>query len=432
MSVNSLHSVVSVATKVWMQILRGAPLDKELSNLEGSKEIKSAVQSVIYTTQRNRALAIALSNKLMDRKSKPVIEALIQVSLVQIIEGRRSVFAIVNECVKASKFLDKNPRVSGFVNAVLRRFCREKDELIKQVSKDETVLFNAPNWWIKRYQDVFGTDSKEVFEVQKKHPPMTLRVNQRKLSRGDYKAKLDTLAIESSLVGDDGIVLKNPVRVEQIPGFMDGEVSVQDAGSQLAAKILGVKNGMRVLDACSAPGGKTAHLAEIADLDLLALEIDPLRARRIHENLSRLGLSCEVKVSDSGNVDKWWDGEKFDRILLDAPCTASGIVRRHPDIPWVRRPEDIQNLAKEQNRLLENLWPLLAKGGRLLYAVCSVFPEEGVNQISNFISTHSDAVMVPFCNAPKGYLRLKPSDEVRENGTSDCHDGFFYALIEKS
>ncbi len=245
----------------------------------------------------------------------------------------------------------------------------------------------------------------------------------------DYRAKEIVCVPE----GMYGLRLEEPRPVRDIPGFADGLVSVQDAGSQLAAPILGAKDGMRVLDACAAPGGKTAHILELADVDLTALEIDPLRAVRITENLDRLGLKANVRVADASDIQSWWDGKPFDRILLDAPCTASGIVRRHPDIPWSRKPEDIAQLARTQAKLLENLWPLLVKGGRILYAVCSVFSEEGPAQIESFCSKHPDAKLIPIGPDKEILLSLPPAEGVQDKPEffPKTHDGFFYALIEK-
>lgn len=238
--------------------------------------------------------------------------------------------------------------------------------------------------------------------------------------------------IESRQVGEVALVVEKPVPVNEIPGFKEGLVSVQDAGSQLAAEILNAKDGMRVLDACAAPGGKTAHILERAKCDVLALEIDPQRAKRIHENLDRLGLKAEVKVADAADVKSWWDKKSFDRILLDAPCTASGIVRRHPDIPWSRREKDVSKLAQTQYRILQSLWPTLAKGGIILYAVCSVFPDEGPEQIRKFLESTKDASLVAFTDQGEAMISLQPTEnDTKEGFLPSVHDGFFYALIEK-
>jgi 16S rRNA (cytosine967-C5)-methyltransferase len=234
-------------------------------------------------------------------------------------------------------------------------------------------------------------------------------------------------------VGEDALCLAQPLPVGEVPGFAEGWVSVQDAGSQLAAPFLQAMEGMRVLDACAAPGGKTAHLLERAQLELTALEVDGARARRIHENLARLGLAAEVRVADAGELAAWWDGRPYQRILLDAPCTASGIVRRHPDIPWLRREADVAQLARAQSRLLDALWEALAPAGRLLYVVCSLFPQEGAQQVDCFLDRRADARLVPLATGLPGRLQLLPAEasEPAAPGLPAVHDGFFYALLEK-
>ena len=287
--------------------------------------------------------------------------------------------------------------------------------------------------WMMHCALLGGEQAPEIFALQQKHPPMTLRVNTRKVSVEEAKAKLEKAGIPTERVGKFGLILLSPKPVKDVPGFTEGEVSVQDAGSQLAAELLDAKKGMRVLDACAAPGGKTAHILELAEVDMTALEIDPKRASRITENLDRLGLKAKVAVADAGEPKKWWDGRPFERILLDAPCTASGIVRRHPDIPWSRKPEDIGKLARTQGKLLETMWPLLANNGRILYAVCSVFPEEGPRGIEGFCARHPDAKLIPI--GPKGekLLSLAPAESLQDSDSvwPATHDGFFYALLEK-
>jgi len=260
---------------------------------------------------------------------------------------------------------------------------------------------------------------------------MTLRVNRQRCSRAHYLQALTAAGLAAQAQGEDGLVLAQPVPVERLPGWTQGWVSVQDGAAQLAAPLLwqaGLQPGDRVLDACAAPGGKTAHLLEWGALDLLALEVDPQRVSRIHDTLQRLGLTAQVRQADAGQPASWWDGRPFDAILLDAPCTASGIVRRHPDVRWLRRPTDIEHLAAEQARLLEALWPLLRPGGHLLYCTCSVFRAEGEGQISRFMARHADAEARP---AP-GHLLPAPPDgqPIGDNGPGGL-DGFFYALLRK-
>lgn len=261
---------------------------------------------------------------------------------------------------------------------------------------------------------------------------MTLRVNVRKTTVEKWLADAQAAGCPARALGGQAVLLEKARPVNRIPGFAEGLVSVQDAGAQLAGLFLAPRSGERILDACAAPGGKTAHLLELADCSVTALESDPQRAPRINENLSRLALKADVGVCDAADIARWWDGKPFDAVLLDAPCTASGIVRRHPEIVFSRRPDDIVALAQQQKRLLEALWPVVKSGGRLLYAVCSVFAEEGSQQITAFLETHADAqaVALPKCSCAQ--LRLMPCDnpDMPEliNGP---HDGFFYSLLQK-
>ena len=245
---------------------------------------------------------------------------------------------------------------------------------------------------------------------------MTLRVNRRLETAADYLARLQDAGMSGAVVGASGVRLDRAVPVDALPGFADGQVSVQDAGAQRAAELLAPADGMHVLDACAAPGGKTAHLLEIADLDLLALDVDARRAARITDNLQRLRLTATVKIGDAANPSNWWDGHLFDAILADVPCSASGVVRRHPDIKWLRRESDVRQFARTQAAILDALWPLLKPGGRVLYATCSVFVEENQGQIDAFLARHSDG------------QRL--SEEQWLPGPDN--DGFYYAVLVKA
>jgi 16S rRNA (cytosine967-C5)-methyltransferase len=262
---------------------------------------------------------------------------------------------------------------------------------------------------------------------------MTLRVNVHRISREPLQELLKAAHIGSVPVGAHGLILDKPHPVDAIPGFAEGLWSVQDAGAQLAAELLvpGLPAQARILDACAAPGGKTAHLCELApQAQVLALDVDPVRCERIHQNLDRLGLRAEVRTADAGDPSGWWDGEPFDAILLDAPCTASGIVRRHPDVRWLRREGDVARLAEQQKRLLTALWPLLQPGGRLVYCTCSVFRAEGDAQIAAFLAHNTSAVLRP---GPGHLIPCSTAEggALPDNRPSD-HDGFFYAVLQKS
>jgi 16S rRNA (cytosine967-C5)-methyltransferase len=264
---------------------------------------------------------------------------------------------------------------------------------------------------------------------------MTLRVNARRGSVADYLARLDEHGIQAEATGAQALRLARPCPVTHLPGFAQGDVSVQDAAAQRAAPLLihGLPPGARVLAACAAPGGKTAHLLELADLDVLALDSDPVRLTRVHETLARLGLSARTLAADAGTPEAWWDGRPFDAILLDAPCSAAGIVRRHPDVRWLRRSTDIAALVATQARLLDALWPLLAPGGRLLYCTCSVFKAEGQGQIDAFLQRRPDAALAVDPASPGHLLPLPDNRGERPvHDISAAADGFFYALIEKA
>lgn len=433
MKSSSLSDTLLATVPLWSGVKNSWSIEKVLSRLTEDGAKKGACQSVLYSAVRRRALLQSLILKLVKRPPAEAVLALIELSVALLCEGKEKPFTVVNEAVSAAKKTRETRGAAGFVNAVLRRFERERDKLLESEYKKACVRFNAPNWWIQRYQNVFGEKAEEILALQQRHPPMILRVNTRKISVEEAQKQLADKGLETEKVGRFGLSLLEPRPVKDIPGFSEGMLSVQDAGSQLAAEILDAQDGMRVLDACAAPGGKTAHILEIANVKMTALEIDPIRGRRISENLDRLGLKATIKIADAGDPSAWWDGIRFERILLDAPCTASGIVRRHPDIPWCRQPQDILNLAKTQAKLLETMWPLLEKQGKILYAVCSVFPEEGAEGIMRFCARHPEARLLPIGPRGEKLWTLSPSEGPgSEDGKwPGTHDGFFYALIEK-
>ncbi|MGZ8254382.1 MAG: 16S rRNA (cytosine(967)-C(5))-methyltransferase RsmB, partial [Burkholderiaceae bacterium] len=296
------------------------------------------------------------------------------------------------------------------------------------------MRFNVPDWWVTRVRAAFPDPWEPILAAQSEPPPLVLRVAAL-VDMDGYVERCAQMGIAVTRVGARAVWVHSPRPVAELPGFAEGQVSVQDAGAQLAAPWLGVEPGQRVLDACAAPGGKTTHLAEVRGLDLIALDVDGTRAARIHENLERTRTSAHVGIGDAAEPGVWWDGRPFDRILLDAPCTASGIVRRHPDIPWLRRPTDVAHLATLQAGLLAALWPLLGVGGRLLYVVCSLFPEEGPEQIARFADQHPEAreVALP-TGSPRVQLVPTPAVAPAWDGASalpTVHDGFFYALLRK-
>ena len=406
-----------------------------LDSLPG--ELRPGVQAIAFHVWRNLGRAEALRNQLV--KTKPPLEsdALLCIALALIWQKRDApydAFTLVNQAVEAAKRTKAMAQQAAFLNACLRRFLRERAAMIAITERDPVAVWNHPSWWLKRIQRERPGDWQQVLASSNAHAPMTLRVNAKRLTPTQYLERLLNGGVPATLQSDGSIVLARPLPVNQIPGFSDGDVSVQDAAAQLAAPLLlraiTAGPGMRLLDACAAPGGKTWHLAELQAGEIVALEVDALRARRITENLVRLGLEATVVVADAGNPADWWDGRHFDAILLDAPCTASGIVRRHPDIRWLRREADIAQLAIQQRRLLDASWGLLRPGGHLLFCTCSLFLAEGETQAQTFLANNTDAIRLPAI----GHLMPQTGENtelVADNPKSD-HDGFFFALFQKA
>jgi len=364
--------------------------------------------------------------KLINKKiTNKKIEALLCVALFQLNHDQSTEFTVVNEAVKAAKFINKS-WAGSFVNGVLRNFIRQKDNLKSELKNDDEAFYSYPLWWIKLIKQEYNKDWESILLNGNKHPPLTLRINVRKINLRQYEEKLKSESIEYRILGDIALELTQPIPVEKIPGFIDGEVSVQDFGAQLAAKLLDLKDGQVCLDACSAPGGKTGHMLEMADIELVSIDQEKDRLYKVKENLERLQLHAHLKCSDLTATKSWWNEKLFDRILLDAPCSASGVVRRHVDIKWLRRPRDIDMFAKQQKIMLQAMWQLLKKGGKLLYATCSIFPDENQRVIDDFIKEHSDAKEV------KWSVDSKYSKYENQLIPSENHDGFFYALFEKN
>lgn len=398
-----------------------------------SRELRPGVQALVFHVWRNLGRAQALRKQLAPKAPPAPIDALLCTALA--LAWNRDTLAydahtLVNQTVEAAKRSAPLARHAPFLNACLRRFLREQDHWVRQTDSDLVARWNHPVWWIERLQQDHPEHWEAILHAANMPPPMTLRVNVRKVSAQAYQKMLEDAGIASQLLGQAVIRLERPVPVAQLPRFLDGWVSVQDAAAQLAAPLLlsGLE-AQRILDACAAPGGKTGHLLELSDAHVTALEIDPARTARIQENLLRLGLQAQVLTADAAQPAQWWDGVAFDAILLDAPCSASGIVRRHPDVRWLRRETDIAQLAETQAKLLQTLWPLLRPGGCLLYCTCSVFRQEGELQAQAFLAHNTDAVLMPSAGhlLPPGAAKDQP---LPDNGTCD-YDGFYYALLEK-
>jgi 16S rRNA (cytosine967-C5)-methyltransferase len=302
---------------------------------------------------------------------------------------------------------------------VLRNYLRDRGALDADVARIESVRHRHPQWWIDRLRRDHPTAWGAILDAGNARPPMTLRVNVRRTTVAAYAARLAAAGIGARPVATAGLLLDRPCPVSDLPGFDVGEVSVQDAAAQRAAELLDLAAGHRVLDACAAPGGKAAHILEVADVALVAVDADHARSARIGAGFMRLGLQGTILTADAADLPAWFDGRPFDRVLIDAPCSASGVVRRHPDIKWLRRDEDIAAFARQQDRLLDALWQVLAADGRMLYATCSVFREENADRIDAFLARHRDATAL---TVPGGAQWLPDA----------AHDGFFYALFAKA
>ncbi len=408
-------------------------------------DARPAVQALGFDVLRRLGAATELRALLAPKAPPPQVDALLCSALALLWPVPQPPYpdhTLVDQAVTATRH--RAPTAAGFINAVLRRFLRERDALVATVLRTPQGSWNHPDWWISRLRQDWPTSWQPLLQQANERPPMTLRVNARRSTGAAYVQRLGAAGRAATLLDDpafggQALVLAEPCPVQQLPGFAEGEVSVQDASAQRSAGLVigdgehALAPGARVLDACAAPGGKTAQLLERADLDVLALDSDPQRLPRIHESLNRLRLKAEVKQADARQPAAWWDRRPFDAILVDAPCSASGIGRRHPDIRWLRRADDLSALTRIQSELLSALWPLLRPGGRLVYATCSMFKAEGQGQIDAFLQ-----------RLPPGAARLDPASPghllpLPDNPTlaatrapTVLHDGFYYALIHKA
>jgi 16S rRNA (cytosine967-C5)-methyltransferase len=408
----------------------GAALDRVAT------DVRPGAQALAFQALRSLGRAEALRQLLARRPPPPDVDALLCTALALCWRedaAAYETFTLVDQAVEAAKRHSVVRGQAAFVNACLRRFLRERQALVAATEADPVARWNHPRWWIEQVRRDHPQHWEAILEANNSQPPMTLRVNARKASREEYLARLASAGMAAIGVGEHGVILARPRPVHEVPGFDDGTVSVQDAAAQLAAPLLVERlergRALRILDACAAPGGKTGHLLELVDAEVTALDSDPARCERIHQTLRRLGQSARVIAADASGPAAWWDRQPFDAILLDAPCTASGIVRRHPDVRWLRRENDIARLAQVQARLLAALWPLLSPGGRLLYCTCSVFRAEGEAQAQTFVAHNKDAVSRPAPGhlLPQGGVNHNP---LRDNLEGD-HDGFYFAMFEK-
>ena len=422
-----MHNIQLAAGQIVQQVLvDGRNLNQALEESLRRKAVwtpaqRAALQDLSYGTLRfygqlRALLGLLLHKPMLDQR----IYYVLLVALYQLQYSKAAQHAVVDHAVRSAQLL--NVKVSGLANAVLRNFLRNQATLLEQAARGEEGRHSYPQWWIDELRAQYGERSTTILEAGNRHPPMTLRVNRRRGTVTDYLAQLEQQGIAARLIGPDALLLDKPVAVDKLPGFFDGLVSVQDAGAQYAALLLGAREGMRVLDACAAPGGKTAHILESAAVKMVAVDKDEKRLRRVAENLQRLGLEAQLVNGDAAEPEKWWDGKPFQRILADVPCSASGVVRRHPDIKWLRRRADIAGFAAQQLDILGALWRLLAQDGKLLYATCSVFRQENEQVIAAFLAQQPEARRLPVILPESDNGQILPDDQ---------HDGFFYALLQK-
>lgn len=438
----ALSVLLDHVAQVLQYVRSGRSLTDALARVPDA--MRPGTQALSFHVLRWLGGAEGVRDLVAPKRPPPVVDALLTSALAlawPVPDPPYPDHTLVDQAVSAVRH--RAPAAAGFVNAVLRRFLRERDALVAAAQRAPVAAWNHPLWWIERLKADWPAQWQPLLQSANLHPPMTLRVNTRHGSVDAYLERLAQAGRRAHALGGSAVALEAPCTVQALPGFADGDVSVQDLNAQRAAPLLlggahapGVPPlaaGARVLDACAAPGGKTAHLLELADLEVLALDSDPQRTARLHDTLARLKLHATVRVGDGRQPAGWWDGRPFDAILLDAPCTASGIVRRHPDVRWLRRPEDVEALAATQRQLLDALWPLLAPGGRLLYATCSLFRAEGQHQIDAFLQRIAPGT-ARVDGASPGHLQPLPDNAGAGTpaGAGAVGDGFFYALLHKA
>jgi len=388
---------------------------------EGIEAPRAALLDLTHGTLRRYGRVQAIVREL-SRRGEPdaAVQALLWCSLYALDSGRYADYTVVDQAVRACGLMERW-NAKGYVNGLLRSYLRERGSLEAQLRNDAQAHYQHPAWWIDAVRAAYPQSWEEVLAAGNDHPPMALRVNRRKAGVQDYAARLAAAGIGAKRLGHEALLLERPLPVERLPGFAQGEVSVQDAGAQRAARCLDLAAGQRVLDACAAPGGKSAHILESADVSLTALDIDAGRCGKVASNLERLGLSASVQAADCTLPEAWWDGVPYERILADVPCSSSGVARRHPDLKWLRRASDLPALAARQVAILDALWRVLAAGGKLLYVTCSVFPQENEELVEAFVTRAAGARRQPLADGqPAQWL---PGPE---------HDGFYYALIQKA
>lgn len=429
----SLSNSLLASAKCIDAVLKGKSLSDSLAQTQNN--LRPAVQSISFYVLRNLGYAQAARKVLVKKvPKKSLVDALLLVSISLLEASLKedneisapiyTAYTIVDQAVRAATGSLKV--FKGLINATLRNYIRQRDSVWNICQKEQTAVFNYPAWWINKVKNDYPNNWQQILLAGNQHAPLILRVNLKLSTVDNVMHLLNKNGIEANYLGNEAIHIIKPVPVTSIAGFEQGLWSVQDLSAQQAANLLPINENDYVLDACSAPGGKTAHILEKNNVKLLALDNDEKRLSLVYKNLNRLQLNnsaVKLTCADAADLDSWWDGNQFDSILLDAPCTASGIVRRHPDIRWLRRPEDISQTSVIQKELLQKLWYTLKPGGTLLYATCSIFPEEGIMQAQGFLATNTNAVRQDKIGQilPSKYTESKISG-----------DGFFYALFKKT
>jgi len=426
---DSLSFALLGAASALARVRAGAALPQALAEVVqaygATPQARGAMQDIAYRSMRQLGRSETLLGLMTSKAPEPPMLASLLCAALTLLDppdgsdAPYEAFTVVDQAVTAAAHHPDFAHAKAMVNAVLRRFLREREQLVQAALREPLAQWNYPQWWIDSVRGAYPGAWQDVLATGNRQPPLTLRVNLRKTSVEAYLQTLAAAGMAAQQVGPTALRLAVPVNVHQIPGFDDGLVSVQDAGAQLAAPLLDLQGGMRVLDACAAPGGKSGHILETASVDLTALDVDARRLDRVDQNLRRLGLSATVKAGAAEHRD-WWDGVQYDRILADVPCTASGIVRRHPDIRWLRRKSDTHQLATLSLKILDNLWQMLRPDGKLLFVTCSLWPQESEAQAAAFA-------------ARNGAVRLDaPGQLLPRSGAGQDHDGLFYALFQKA
>lgn len=417
MTRSDLAPALAEAARAVARVAAGRSLDDVVARGGAQAALLDVCYSTLRAYGRVQALVRMLSSK---GAAAPEVEALLWCALTTLDRGRYAQYTVVDQAVRACALLEQWP-ARGYVNGVLRSYLRGREALDRRIASQDEARYQHPGWWIDAVRRDYPDHWQSILEAGNVHPPMCLRVNRRRVQPEAYLDQLSQAGMAARRLGECALLLEKPVPVERLPGFESGLVSVQDAAAQACAPLLELNAGQRVLDACAAPGGKSAHILESAEVELTALDVDAARAARIQPGLARLGLAAQVRTADCTRLETWWDGRPFDRVLADVPCTGSGVARRHPDIKWLRRAADVQSFTRRQASILEALWRVLASGGRLLYATCSVFREE------------NEAVLDAFCACtPQARRRDLPGGAAAQLLPCAEHDGFFYGQLEKA